>query len=179
MNADAFWAFLCLIALAALFYGPWQGICTDIARQVMFEQRDKLFDMARSGRIGFMSREYREICVGLENLIRFSHDLTLARAMYLAVALPQVRQTYLEGSLIIAISRIEDPKLKNDLARLVAIAYLAAILMMVAKSAIGVVLIPLVIITAIWAKLVKRMSQFCKTYVFKIGRVIQVEAECG
>jgi hypothetical protein len=179
MNAGALLAFLSLVALAALFYGPWQSICTDIARQIIFEQRDKLFDIANDGRMEFTSREYREIRTGLEDLIRFSHDLTLARVIYLAVALPQVRHRDLESSLVVAISRVSDSKLTAELWRIVSKAYFAVVLMMLAKSAIGVVMTPFVIAAAVWAKLVKRIAQLCASYLFKMGKIIQVEAECA
>jgi hypothetical protein len=179
MNADALWAFLSLIALVLLFYGPWQGICTDIARQIVFEQRDRLFDMANNGRISFASKEYRDIRSGLESLIRFAHDLTLPHAIYLALVLPQVRYERLENSILVAISRVKDESLQRDLLKIVSLAYLAVILMAICKSAIGLLLAPVIIVSAIWAFFVKRKAALCRQYVFKIGRVIQVEAECG
>jgi len=38
-----------LAALLIILYGPWQAICTDIARQMLFEKRDAIFDLAQSG----------------------------------------------------------------------------------------------------------------------------------
>ena len=53
MIANSFFALAGLTGFLLLFYGPWQSVCTDVARQLMFEQRDKIFDMARGGMINF------------------------------------------------------------------------------------------------------------------------------
>jgi len=74
--ADGLVALATLIALLCLFYGPWQGVCTDISRQIIFERRDRLFDMARAGRIDFSSDAYRAARQALNGLLRFAHKLT-------------------------------------------------------------------------------------------------------
>ncbi len=178
MIAESLLAFLCAVAFVAVFYGPWQSLCTDIARQIVFEQRDKLFDMARAGRLTFSSGEYREIRIGLENIIRFSHDLTLPMAVYLAILFPRVRQTDIADTINSAIKRLHDDQLERDVTRLVATAYASVIIMMICKSAIGLILFPLVFIVGIWAYTVRSIVSRSKPYVLKIGRLIQAESEC-
>lgn len=63
----------------AIFYGPWQTLCIDWARQRMFEARDRVFDAARRGDIPFDSTEYRECRLTIERMIRFSHHLSWPR----------------------------------------------------------------------------------------------------
>ena len=101
------------------------------------------------------------------------------RAIYLALALPQVRHERLENSILLAISRVKDESLQKDLLKIVSVAYLAVILTAICKSAIGLFLVPIMVISAVWAFFVKRIAALCRQYLFKIGRVIQVEAECG
>lgn len=78
-DLDAFFAIICLVAVAAIFYGPWQSLCIEYARQVIFEERERLFDLAADGRMDFESVEYRELRDFLNKSIRFSHDITLWR----------------------------------------------------------------------------------------------------
>ena len=78
-NYDAFFAVLCIVGVLAIFYGPWQGLCVEFCRQIIFEQREKLFDLAADGRMDFRSEEYRHLRDFLNKSIRFSHDLTFWR----------------------------------------------------------------------------------------------------
>ncbi|MGI4941665.1 MAG: hypothetical protein ACRYHQ_14080 [Janthinobacterium lividum] len=68
-------------ALLALAYGPWQWVCTDVARQRMFKARDELFDMAAAGYLDFESSEYQTIRSEINNMIRFAHGLTWVRLL--------------------------------------------------------------------------------------------------
>jgi hypothetical protein len=51
-------------------------VCTDIARQFIFERRDKLFDMALDGRLAFDSEAYRASRRAFNGMLRFAHTLT-------------------------------------------------------------------------------------------------------
>ncbi len=82
---EAIQGLVSLVALLWLIYGPLQWICTDALRDVLFAERDKLFDAAKQGRIGFDDPIYRNIRARLNGHIRFSHEATLWRiAMLLA-----------------------------------------------------------------------------------------------
>jgi hypothetical protein len=74
--ANAIVALAALAALLSLFYGPWQTVCTNLSRQIIFERRDRLFDMALAGRLEFDSEAYRATRRRLNGLLRFAHDLT-------------------------------------------------------------------------------------------------------
>lgn len=73
-----------LISLAALiwfFYGPWQRLMVDTARQSLFEIRDTLFLMGADGQLDFSSKEYREVREQFNRSIRFAHVTTFRRLL--------------------------------------------------------------------------------------------------
>jgi|SRR5580692_10901927 hypothetical protein len=76
MYADALTALLSLALFLLVFYGPWQATCTDWGRNVIFESRDKIFDMAADGELDFDSDEYKTIRASLQTLIRYLHFAT-------------------------------------------------------------------------------------------------------
>ena len=64
---------LVVAALAILFFtGPWQTFCTDLARQRLFELRDRLFSLALEGRIEFDNPAYRATRDSLNHRIRYA-----------------------------------------------------------------------------------------------------------
>ena len=81
--ANAVISLLALALFVCLFYGPWQAVCTDWARQILFEKRDKLFDMAMAGKLHFASEEYKSIRRMLESMIRFAHHLTWPKLLFI------------------------------------------------------------------------------------------------
>jgi hypothetical protein len=123
-----------LAALAALLYGPWQEVCTDIARQIIFEKRDAIFDLAHGGTLSFDSREYHTIRSALQASIRFAHELTLPRFLVMAVVFSAHGSHPEENDLSRAIRRIADPVTRRQIDILVMQAYRALFVMMVAKS---------------------------------------------
>ena len=98
-----------LAALVVVLYGPWQEVCTDIARQIIFEKRDAIFDLAHSGKLSFDSREYGTIRSALQASIRFAHELTLPRFVVMAVVISAHGSRPEENELSRAIRRIADP----------------------------------------------------------------------
>lgn len=62
-----------------LFYGPWQAICTDFARDHIFDYRDQLFDMAARGELDFESTEYKNIRDWMNGAIRMAHYFSVPR----------------------------------------------------------------------------------------------------
>jgi hypothetical protein len=123
-----------LTALVVLLYGPWQEVCTDIARQIIFEKRDAIFDLAHSGRLSFDSREYGTIRSALQASIRFAHELTLPRFVVMAIVFSAHESHPEENDLSRAIRRITDPVTRRQVEILIMQAYRALFVMMVAKS---------------------------------------------
>lgn len=129
-----------LAALLIFVYGPWQEVCTDIARQIIFEKRDAVFDLARSGKLSFDSREYGTIRSALQSSIRFAHQLTWPRFVVMTVVLLAHGSRPEDNALSLAIRRIPDPVTRDQVETLVKQAYRALFLMMIAKSPVLLVL---------------------------------------
>lgn len=125
---------LCVLVLLGVFiYGPWQMVCTDFVRQVIFEKRDAIFDMADKGELSFDSREYRIIRSGLEGLIRFAHELTLPSLVYFWFCLRN-SDFHNKPALQLAIDRLQDQEVRERTRKLVNEAVRAAAIMMAVKS---------------------------------------------
>jgi hypothetical protein len=77
--ADAVAGLLAVSLFLLFFYGPWQSLVIDMARQFVFEQRDAVFDLAAAGKLDFDSSEYRTIRDSFNKLIRFAHELNWIR----------------------------------------------------------------------------------------------------
>jgi hypothetical protein len=127
-------------ALIVILYGPWQEICTDFARQIVFEKRDAIFDLAHSGKLSFKSREYGTIRSSLQASIRFAHELSLPRFLVTAAGLRKQGSHPEDNELSRAIRQISDPVTRNQVGTLVNEAYRALFLMMVAKSPVMLLL---------------------------------------
>jgi hypothetical protein len=140
MNVDAAVAIMLIAGLGVLFFGPWQTLCTDYARQVAFEKRDAIFDMASEGRLNFQSHEYRTIRTSLEQLIRFAHTASLTSFLLQSQILSKQTAQHSRSDLSKAVSAIRDPDTKQEVQALVWRAQYAMLVMMLAKSPYGVLL---------------------------------------
>src|SRR5882762_1469504 len=114
---DAILALLALIGLVCLFYGPWQSLCTDLARQIIFERRDKLFDLALAGRINFDSETYRAARKTMNGMIRFAHEITWVDMVFHQYAVRKHEQKI--SSWRSSLQRIEDDELRDEIKNLV------------------------------------------------------------
>jgi hypothetical protein len=76
MEAQALVSLCALIALAFLFYGPWQKVCGEIGAHGVLEKRDEIFDLAMAGELDFDSEVYRTIRRSLESLATFAQEVT-------------------------------------------------------------------------------------------------------
>lgn len=85
MNLDGLVTYIMIVVFLAWFYGPWQDTCADYARQIIFEERDKLFDMASEGEMSFNSKDYKALRSSLNSAIRFSHEMTISRLLFAMV----------------------------------------------------------------------------------------------
>jgi len=63
----------------AIFYGLWQTLCVDWARQEMFEARNALFKLAEEGKWSFETEAYRNVRLHIELMIRFAHCISWPR----------------------------------------------------------------------------------------------------
>jgi hypothetical protein len=170
MYADVIVAITALALLVYLFYGPWQSVCTDFARQIIFESRDSLFDLAREGKLDFKSQQYRSIRSSLETLIRFAHDVSIPyMACHFSRKIMDVRENKLEAS----ISSIEDQATKAAVYKLVDKAHKAILVMLIFKSIIAI----LAMLVALVVLAVGPVRRLLGKKINYMKRFIQNEAE--
>jgi len=164
-------------ALLAIVYGPWQAICTDIARQIVFEKRDAIFDLAQSGKLSFSSREYGTIRSSLQASIRFAHELTLPRFLVMAAVLfARGTRRPEDTDLSRAIREIADPTIRQQVEGLVSQAHRTLIAMMLAKSPMMMlVFLPSLLIFALIA--LPRFRDAAHAMERRAGGFVQLEAD--
>jgi hypothetical protein len=168
MAVDAFIGLLALVGLACFFYGPWQSVCTDWGRQVVFEKRDAIFDLALAGRLDFRSDEYRAIRSALEKSIRFAHYLTLPRLQVIYWALRKQGALERKSELSTAVEAIRDPATRDEVRRLVSQAHMALLIMAAAKSALFVLFAIVVVLFG-----------FAKQQTQRLGRIVSEPIQMG
>jgi hypothetical protein len=163
-------------ALLVILYGPWQAICTDIARQILFEKRDAIFDLAHGGKLSFTSREYGTIRSSLQASIRFAHELTLPRFLVMAAVLAARGNRPEDNDLSRAIRNIADPTTRSQVENLVKQAYRTLVLMMVVKSPMMmlVLLLPILIIALVGLPYFRGAANAIER---RAGGFIQLEAD--
>ena len=83
LASDALVSAIFITGTVILIYGPWQSGCVDLIRQRLFENRDRLFDLAAEGKIGFRSEAYQQSREFINGTIRFAHLLTWQRFLLL------------------------------------------------------------------------------------------------
>jgi hypothetical protein len=165
-----------LAALLVILYGPWQAICTDIARQIVFEKRDAIFDLAQSGKLSFSSREYGVIRSSLQASIRFAHELTLPRFLVMAAVLFARGNRPEQSELSRAIKQITDPTTRDQVESLVRQAHRTLIKMMLAKSPVlMLLLLPLLLIIALM--ILPRFRDAANAMERRAGGFVQLEAD--
>lgn len=169
MFADALLSLIALTLLACLFYGPWQDLCTDWARQIVFEKRDAIFDLARAGHLDFKSKDYRIIRTSLERDIRFAHELTWLRFGAFS-HLVRRRRLEQESELYQAIGRIRDDATREKVKLLVNEALLAMIVMMFCKSAVLIIAGIIIYVFGMTSTTIKRCIRI-------VAPIIQLAAE--
>ena len=163
----------CVAAFVVVIYGPWQWICTDVARQILFEKRDAVFDLARHGKLSFHSKEYQTIRSSLQASIRFAHELTFPRFLVLSAALAMRGGLSRPSNLTQAINNISDPDIRNQVRLLVHQTTRAMLVMMVVKSPILLIVVCLSLLLS----LVRRAREAVIVVERRAGEMIQVEAE--
>jgi hypothetical protein len=175
--ANAILSLILILLLGFFVYGPWQTICTDFARQLVFEKRDAIFDIADRGDLSFHSREYCTIRSMLERIIRFAHELTLPSFLFFWVISRRV-SIYERPALQRAIDAISNENTRQEVRRLVDEATKAVFVMMIAKSPITMLaLIPVVLVEACVHLIRSGMCECARSIFHRSKIVIQLEAE--
>lgn len=68
-----------VVAFLLVFYMLMQRLCIDYARDVLFEQREAVFDLAARGVLQFGSEPYEATRDEMNGMIRLAHKLTIWR----------------------------------------------------------------------------------------------------
>ena len=90
-----------------LVYSLWQATCVAWMRQLCFEARDAIFDLAAADGLDFTSADYRQIRSGIETLIRFAERISWPRLLcYYLVMRPRRHRSSISS----AVERIADPE---------------------------------------------------------------------
>lgn len=176
MNVDAAVSVLLLLVLGLIFYGPWQEACTAYARQVAFEKRDALFDMARRGDIAFDDPSYIAVRRSIEQLIRFAHELTLFNFVVLSISYSR-HQQHQASDLTSALRPIRNKAVRKSVSVLVWRTHYAMMVMMLAKSPVTV--LPLAIALLVRRCLAGGIPKKVTRIVRPVGERIQLEAEAA
>src|ERR1051325_361901 len=106
-----------LFVFVIFFYTYWQNLCIDWARQLMFEERGKLLRLVLEGSFSFESPQYRSIRRLIEINIRFLHELTWPRIIYLELFKSQYMSDEADKSsddFFRLISSIQNPSLRKE-----------------------------------------------------------------
>jgi len=177
MTADPIMTMFVLFLVAVVFYGPWQSLCTEFARQILIEERDAIFLRAASGDISFKSEEYKIIRSGFQSNIRFAHELTIPKMIYLVFSSKGsgLKET---PSFYRAIDRIKNEELKSDIRKRVRRATAALLLMMMFKSSLfWILFVPVVLVLLILFSASKSSWRAACAVGKWLGGVVQVESE--
>ena len=175
MTTDALVGVAAFAGVILIFYWPWQETVIALTRQIVFEERDAIFDMAADGELEFDSPEYKEIRRALNQLIRFTHELTWLRFVLHLRGMAVRGELTKESALSLAIKKIEDPKVRAKVVERVSKAQAAMAAAMGLRSLI--VMIPTaVVILILWpAGQLQRFGRGIVKYGF--GDRVQREAE--
>jgi hypothetical protein len=105
---------LALTALLAVLYRPWQRLCVDYARDIIFEQREAVFDLAANGRLEFGSELYETVRDEMNGMIRLAHKLTVWRLIFLRVLATEDGEDPAQTRIDVTLSKIPDLRTRED-----------------------------------------------------------------
>ena len=164
-----------------ILYGPWQRLCTDYARDIIFEQREALFDIAASGRLAFGSEPYETIRSGLNALIRLAHRLTLFGMVLFILRSRRTEMRKPTTAMRAALSRIGQADTREEVSRLIARAEQAALEMLFLRSPGFVLfaLLPFALIMAIRRGARRTLDGGKRALTGQIENAMSVEAHAS
>lgn len=161
-----------LLGLFAIIYGPWQWFWADWYRQQLFETRDKIFDMAVSGRISFSDPNYKEIRRGIEAQIRYAHRATLPMVFLLAAGFLAVGRRRRQTKLSHALSGIGDIHTRRDIEALLSQNSFSLLVMLLVRSPLSWIPIGL---SLLFLYMVGHVKHLC----VKVGRAVFTDVQVG
>ena len=186
MNLDPFVTFVLIAMFIVWFYGPWQETCADYARQIIFEQRDRLFDLAAEGKIAFSSKEYTTIRGSLNSAIRYCHEMTAARIAFIWISYKFKHIGPTHSDMYNARENISDENLRNLVESIEMRSFAAMAVSMLFRSLLFVVFATItspfilggILLYFWWVGFMITIKGFARRFSAFIGEIIQIEAEC-
>lgn len=177
MSADGFLFIACIAAALFVFYGPWQWVCADFARQIVFEQRDKVFDIAARGDMDFRSHQYKEIRDSLNYLIRFCHELTMPRLLFYHMFMPKSPARREHSTVFEIVHSITEVRLRKEVNEILVRAYAATIIMMLLRSLVAPIAAIVIVIAAVVSVCASGVKAVLARWALTLGDNIQVKAD--
>lgn len=176
--ANAIVSLLTLLALLCFFYGPWQRTAEDLARQVLFERRARLFWLASEGKISFDDQAYKNARLMLNAYIRFAHDLSGPQLFFLSYFYPKASS--FEPALRTSIKQVEDLETRQAIWHILNESTFVLIFMMAMKSILFAIPATVLLLTGFCTKFfnehVSKTIGTDKTIVRKLSENIQARA---
>jgi hypothetical protein len=147
----AFQSWLWLGVFLTIVYWPWQKLCLDYARDKIFEQRDKIFDLAVSGGLAFGSDQYEMIRSTMNAMIRLAHYVTFPRLFLTYLVILRASNAESRDSIRDSIRTIEDNRVRDQVMGAFTKAEKALVFAMVFRSPLFFILSPIFLIFLIFA----------------------------
>jgi hypothetical protein len=176
-GTEALAGLIVLGLLCALYLGPWQRAWEDHARDIVFAERDAIFDMACAHELEFGSEPYEELRSAMNALIRYAHRATLPRLLFHVVT--HKPSPAAMTRIQVALTKIHDPNVRAVIARRVQRAEANFVGSMVARSILtGAAVFLLFFVRNACRKLcgIPDDGSF-REALEKVGTVVQAEAE--
>jgi hypothetical protein len=175
MNVDAAIAIL-LILMNLVIFLCLRNLLTSMTRQLLFESRDALFDLATEGLIDFSSPEYRAIRGSFEKLIRYAHDLSLTQFLIFRWHMKRNEYVPQESELALAVRNIRNEETRRRVHELVSKAHNAMFWLMIGKSPWTFYLF---LFSLGLRKFARTMPIWIKRVATRAAETIQIEAEAA
>jgi hypothetical protein len=119
---------------ALIIYGPWQRVCVDYARDIIFEQRDRIFDVAASGALQFGDVSYEKVRAHMNAMIRMAHCVTAPRVVFLVMYAAHIHDPARRNDIWDCIKQIQNEETRAIVMDAVTRAETAVVRLMVARS---------------------------------------------
>lgn len=179
MASESAVSILVCVLLAAVFYGPWQWVCTDWMRQTCFEARDKIFDLAADGRIAFASAEYRAIRKSVEAEIRFAHQLTLPYLIVVGLGIRWLRPSMVTDAKVRdrEIRARLEPDVRLEIETILAVMNRKILLLLMLKSPLLVAL-PVVVLVPVYMCFAAAKA-YARVVAGAVNSIIRITSSLG
>lgn len=143
---------IALVVLLIVLYVPAQRLCVNYARDVIFEQREAVFDLAAHGRLIFGSDTYVAVRDEMNGMIRLAHKLTVWRLILLRVTMLRSEGWLQKQTIDSVVAQIADRQTRDEVATRMRTARAAMLMMVMTRSLIW--LAAFIVAIALWRLIV-------------------------